>query len=125
MRDICFSLDEQGQSFCFIKEFDNAMPEIVRSAITLLFFSNITSMRVFNGSGIYGMLTEITTGASGYLQSNLSILSTELRRIMLQLYPELVNLDLTYELDGSSLIININITTSTDTFTETIYKQTL
>ena len=125
MRDLCLSLNTEGTGFCIIPEKDNTMPDVVKAAIVLLFFSKLESMRFMQGEGIYGMIAQATTGSDEFFQSNLAFVSTDLRNLLTREYPDITNVYLDYEIVDSTLNININITKSGEVIKETIYNTQL
>lgn len=125
MRDLCLALNSDGTYFSIIPEQDNTMPDILRTAIVLLFFSKTESMRFFQGEGLYGILAQITSNSQEFLQSHLSVISSDLRQILTKIYPDISGVYLDYEIIGSTLNINININKDDETITEPIYSKQL
>lgn len=121
MRDLCLSLDHSGNFFNIIDEKENDMPEVLRAIIVLLFFSKIKALRTFDNDSLYNMLAKSTSGIDGSLAANLTLLSSDLKDILIKSFPEVKQVKLTHEINNNKLDIIATITTGTDVVTNKIY----
>lgn len=102
---------------------DNSdIPALLQDALRYIFLVNDETVRPFGGSGVYDIVTNITSGSVDYASMQLNTLATELYSKLNGTYPELAGVEFSTKAEGETITVELSLHTNKDTIKQIIYE---
>lgn len=97
-------------------------PELLKRAITLMLFSQDPEIRNFNGSSVVNVFTTLPQSGFAGISFYLTLAANRIRTILQEQNPAVSSVYFSCEDDAPTLKVTLNIETTDNTLTTTIYE---
>lgn len=123
-RDLDIKLQQDSDQI-YLSKVDCISP-IAREAITILLFTNIPELRIFDGGSLFTALPKITSGNINYLFTQLALLNYAFKSYFLASREDVEDVTINAEIiDEHRLDVTIDITTTDAVTSDVIYTTSL